>query len=176
MLTHNWQLVTERFILRPLDKGDVDGIFELDSSPHVHRYLGNNPIKNKEEAERIIEFIQNQYNEFGIGRVAIIDKLSNEFVGWTGFKLITETVNELSGYYDLGYRLKENYWGKGVATETALACINYTFENLKIKEIYAICDVKNDPSKNVLLKCGFELISEFDYEDIPHYWFKLTSS
>jgi ribosomal-protein-alanine N-acetyltransferase len=170
----SWSLETERFFIRPLEITDADGIFQLDSNPSVHRYLGNNPIKNKEEAERVIEFIQNQYEKVGIGRVAIIEKQTKEFVGWTGLKLITDTVNNLSGYYDLGYRLREEYWGMGVATETARACIKHAFENLKINEIYAICDVKNLGSKNVLLKCGFELVSDIDYEGIPHYWFALT--
>jgi len=37
---------TERFYLREILPTDVDGFFELDSDEDVHRYLGNNPVKN----------------------------------------------------------------------------------------------------------------------------------
>jgi [ribosomal protein S5]-alanine N-acetyltransferase len=40
---------TERLILREILPADVDGLFELDSDPDVHRYLGNKPVTNKEQ-------------------------------------------------------------------------------------------------------------------------------
>jgi len=40
---------TERLILREILPEDVDGLFELDSDPEVHRYLGNNPIQKREQ-------------------------------------------------------------------------------------------------------------------------------
>ena len=51
-------LETERLILRDLLETDVDGIFELDSDPLVHKYLGKNPIATKAQAEESIEFIR----------------------------------------------------------------------------------------------------------------------
>ena len=67
---------TERLILRDLQETDLEGIFELDSNPLVHQYLGNNPIKTKEKAGEIIQFIQQQYKNLGIGRFAAIEKSS----------------------------------------------------------------------------------------------------
>jgi len=165
---------TERFMIRPLVEADVMGIFELDSNPKVHNYLGNKPIKTKAEADNIILSIQNQYQQLGIGRWAIIEKSTNNFVGWTGFKYITDIVNGSTHYHDLGYRLLEKYWGQGIATETAKACLKFGFETLKLNEVFAICDVENIGSKNILLKCGFQLKEVFAYQDIPHYWFILT--
>ncbi|RZJ63891.1 MAG: N-acetyltransferase, partial [Flavobacterium sp.] len=78
-------------------------------------------------------------------------------------------------YYDLGYRLIEKYWGKGVATETAKACLKYAFEVLNLSEVYGICDVENDGSKNVLQKCGMTLVDTFDDKNVPHYWFEIKS-
>jgi len=166
---------TERFLIRPLIAEDATGIFELDSNPNVHTYLGNKPIKTLEEAKNVILFIQKQYKDVGIGRWAIIEKTTSSFVGWTGFKYIAVPVNSHVNYYDLGYRLIERYWEKGVATETAKACLKYAFEVLNLTEVYGICDVNNIASKNILEKCGLQLKETFDYENIPHYWFKITS-
>lgn len=164
---------TERFLIRPLIAEDVTGIFELDSNPKVHTYLGNNPIKTLAEAEKVIKLIQKQYDDLGIGRWAIIEKSTGNFVGWTGFKYIVEPINGHVNYYDLGYRLIERYWGKGIATETAKACLTYAFEVLKLEEVYGICDVDNAGSRNILQKCGLKLIETFDYDNTPHYWFEI---
>jgi [ribosomal protein S5]-alanine N-acetyltransferase len=65
---------TERLILREIVPTDVDGLFELDSDPEVHRYLGNKTIDSREKIVELIEFIRKQYADNGIGRWAIIDK------------------------------------------------------------------------------------------------------
>ncbi|MGV3546206.1 MAG: GNAT family N-acetyltransferase [Pedobacter sp.] len=164
---------TERFYIRPLIAEDAAGIFELDNNPKVHTYLGNNPINSFAEAENVIRSIRKQYDDLGIGRWAIIEKSTGNFVGWTGFKYIVEPINGHVNYYDLGYRLIERYWAKGIATETAKACLKYAFEVLKLGQVYAICDVDNVGSKNILQKCGLNLIETFDYDGTLHYWFKI---
>ena len=41
----DFYIETERLILRDLRDCDLNGMFELDSNPEVHKYLGNKPIK-----------------------------------------------------------------------------------------------------------------------------------
>jgi len=77
---------TERLLLREILPTDVDAMFAMDSDSEVHKYLGNNPVKDKEQIRGVIEFIRGQYVEFGIGRRAIVDKKTNQFIGWAGLK------------------------------------------------------------------------------------------
>jgi len=146
---------TERLIIREIIPEDIDGMFELESDPQVHKYLGNQPLKTWEETPGRIEFIRQQYIDHDIGRWAMIEKDTNNFIGWTGFKFINETVNGYINYYDLGYRMIPKYWGKGYATEAAKACLDYGINQLKLKPVYAIADDSNSGSKNVLVKAGF---------------------
>lgn len=67
-------LETNRFILRDIEFNDANDIFELDSDPEVHKFLGKKPIKTIDEAEAIIDYIRKQYYDYGIGRWAIINK------------------------------------------------------------------------------------------------------
>jgi ribosomal-protein-alanine N-acetyltransferase len=164
---------TERLFYRELVNSDAPSILELDSDPAVHQYLGNQPIKHIAEANEIITFIRKQYVDNGIGRWAIIEKNTDNFVGWGGFKLITDKVNGHQNYYDLGYRLIKKHWGKGYATEASLAAVNYGFEELLLPVIHAIADVKNLQSRKVLEKCGFARKGLFDYDLSPHFWFEL---
>ena len=165
---------TERLILREILPTDEQGLFELDSNPNVHTYLGNNPVNNISQIKEVISKIRQQYIDNGIGRWAIIDKATNDFIGWTGLKFVTETTNNHINFYDLGYRLIEKYWGKGIATETTKATLKYAFEKLNLKEVYGMCDIGNVGSKNVLEKTGLKLIETFDLSGIKHHWFRIT--
>lgn len=165
---------TQRLILREVLPADLDGFYELDSDPEVHRYLGNNPVKDKEKLRDIITFIRQQYAENGIGRWAIIDKSTHSFIGWTGLKLVRETVNNHTNHYDLGYRLIRKYWGQGIATEAAIASLKYGFEKLNLQEIYAAAHVDNTASNRILQKAGFTFIETFRYEQEINNWYKIA--
>ncbi len=89
---------TDRFILREILITDIDGMFELDSDPEVHRYLGNSPVTDKEQIATVIKYIRQQYIDYGIGRWAIIDKDRNDFIGWAGLKFVTDLTNNHKNY------------------------------------------------------------------------------
>ena len=59
---------TDRLILRELLPQDELGMFELDSDPEVHRFLGNQPVKDMERIREVITFVRQQYVDNGIGR------------------------------------------------------------------------------------------------------------
>ncbi len=166
---------TEQLIIRDIEEYDAQGIFELDSDPEVHEFLGKNTIKTIEEAKQIIALIRKQYVKHGIGRWAVVDKKTNDFIGWTGLKYEQALRKEFS-YYDLGYRLRKKYWGKGIATETAIASLKYGFEKLDLKEIGAAANVNHIVSNKILRKVGLKFIDTFDYEGMPHHWYNIKKS
>ncbi|MEL6805649.1 MAG: GNAT family N-acetyltransferase [Bacteroidota bacterium] len=166
------QIETDRLILRDIEEKDIKGIFELDSDPEVHRYLGNKPIKTWSEAESIVNYIRDQYETDGIGRWAVIDKASQEFVGWAGLKYERAVRTDMD-YYDLGYRLKRKFWGRGIATEASLASLEYGFEVLNLQEIYAGAHIKNTGSNKVLRKVGLRFLETFEYDGEPHHWYRM---
>jgi ribosomal-protein-alanine N-acetyltransferase len=167
---------TDRLILRELVPSDKNGIFELDSDPEVHRYLGNKPISSPEQAMHTIELIRQQYLTHGIGRWAAIEKNSHNFVGWAGLKLNTETINNHIDFYDVGYRFIKKYWGKGYAAETAKAAVQYGFHYLRLKHIYGMAHMENKASIKVLKKTGLRYIETFDYNGAQTDWFEATKN
>ncbi len=164
---------TPRLILREILPSDVDGMFELDSDPAVHRYLGNKTVTSKEEIIQVIQYIRQQYTDHGIGRWAIIDKNSQEFMGWTGLKLVTEPTNNHQNYYDIGYRLIPKYWGKGIATESAIASLEYALKELHLNEVYAAANIENHESNKILKRLGMQFIETFYYHEIACNWYKI---
>ena len=160
-----FNIETERLRLRELRKSDLEGMFKLDSNPNVHKYLGNKPIKTKTEAQKILDSVLQQYTERGIGRFAVIEKASGDFIGWSGLRLNTEyNMNGFTKYYDVGYRLIERFWGKGYATESGKASVDYAFNTMKLPELYATTEISNQASHNALLKIGLQYKNDFFFE------------
>ncbi len=169
---------TERLILRELRTTDLEGMFELDSNPEVHKYLGNKPVKTKAESQKILEGVIDQYKTRGIGRFAAIEKTTGDFIGWSGIRLNTEYhMNGYTRYYDVGYRLIPKYWGKGYATESGKAAVNYAFNVLKLPEVYGITEKGNQASHNALLKIGLHYVEDFyfEQEQLDLRWYELKN-
>lgn len=85
---------TERLLLRELTISDADAMFELDSNPNVHVFVGKKPVQNIDESILQIENILQQYKDFKTGRWAVVLKETNEFLGWSGIKFITNEINK----------------------------------------------------------------------------------
>lgn len=165
-----YEILTERLILRPITMEDAQDFYELDSNPKVHQYIGNQPVSSIAQSIEMIQSILKQYDEFGIGRFAIMTKDTKEFVGWSGLKFEQE-VREDVNYYDLGYRLKEEFWGCGIATEAAIASLNFGFNELKLDEICAAADANNIGSNRILKKIGMTLSDTFIYDSALCNWY-----
>jgi len=166
---------TERLLLRELNLSDVDGMFELDSNPNVHIFVGKKPVKAIDESIVQIENIQQQYKDFGIGRWAVVLKETNEFIGWSGIKFITNEINKHQNFYEIGYRFIEKHWGKGYASEAGKAFIEYAFNEMKIDCLYAYADEGNDNSRKVLEKLGFHYMNSFEYEGELEVWYEFKN-
>ena len=164
---------TKRLILRELKPSDVEGMYALDSNADVHAYLGNTPVKTREESQQTIKFIREQYKENGIARFAVIDKQTNSFMGWCGLKYESDLRIDKS-YYDIGYRLRKRYWGGGVATEAAIACLNYGFSHMNLTEISGAAHTQNIASNIILRKIGLTFVETFAYKGIVLNWYTIT--
>lgn len=164
---------TERLVIREILPTDVDGMFELHADSEVHRFLGNKTVATKAQVVDIINFVRQQYLDYGVGRWAMIDKKTNAFIGWTGLEFVTAETNKHKNYYDLGYRLIKRFWGKGFATESAVASLHYAFNKLNTNEVFAMADCRNQGSNKILKKVGLQFIKTFDYEGIEHNWYKI---
>lgn len=166
---------TERLILRELVPEDAERMFLLDSNPEVMRFLGRNTVTKVEESSEIIEKIRKQYRENGIGRWAVVEKSSNLLIGWSGLKFLTEEINGFKNVYELGYRFLPESWGKGYASESAGASLNYGFNILDVGVIYASATIDNAGSNHVLRKLGFTekgtFIDPLDHEEC--FWYEL---
>ncbi len=134
----------------------------LNSNPEIVKYLHEPTLESEADAARIIkDIILPQYKN-NLGRWAIHTKHDMDFIGWCGLKYRPE-LDEI----DLGYRLIQNAWGKGVATEAAQHTLAYGFNQLNLKLITGRAHIENLASINVLEKIRMDFIGESVVDDCP---------
>ena len=76
--------------------------------------------------------------------------LGNQLIGRVGLTL------DGDNYYDLGYWIGKDYWGKGYATESSKKLLEYVLDKLDSPKIKSGYFVDNFSSWNVLKKLGFK--------------------
>ena len=161
---------TERLILRRFESGEGQLIYTLNEDPEVTRYTGD-PVRDLAHANEVLDqVILPQYALYNHGRWAVHTKPGMEFIGWCGLKYRPER-DEV----DLGYRFIKTAWGKGFASEAAMASINYGFEKLGLRRIVGRAMPGNIASIKVLEKCGMRFVGEELVDGHPAVTYELTS-
>lgn len=173
----NLIIESQRLIYRPFELSDAQALFEMDSNPNVHKYLWQKPTLDIDESIQIIEMLQKQYKENGIGRFATILKETGEFIGWTGIKFVNDHIeNGNTNFYDYGYRLNEKFWNKGYASEATKTWLDYGFNEININEMNAYTHSENGASNHILSKSGFQFIEDYpDKDGIIWKWWQLEN-
>ncbi len=141
-------LETERLLLREWIQEDAAHLLELNRDPEVIRYTGDGPFASEEDALALIHGYDH-YEQYGMGRWAVVRREDLAFLGWCGIKFLSA-----SEEFDVGYRFLKKYWGKGYATEAALACLEYGFKKLHLPQVVGRAMKDNLGSIRVLEKIG----------------------
>ena len=151
-------LQTERLKLRPFNENDLQNLIDLDQDPDVMKYLGGKLIPTEELQLMLPKLLERQPRWVTYGTWMADDLATGETIGWFTLKPLPQLNNE----YEVGYRLKKKYWGKGYATEGAKYLVNYGFNQLKLSKIIGCTDLQNQNSQKVLMKAGLKRV-----DDIP---------
>ena len=167
-MPHDIILETERLIIREHVLSDAPFFFTLNSNYNVVKYTGDSSFKMIEEAEKIVQYVINQYKENGYGRWLVTEKETGNPIGWCGLKFHTDTKET-----DIGYRLLESAWGKGYATESAKACIDYGFKHFNLNRIIGDAMKENTASINVFKKLGMTYLKDSLLDNIESVVYEL---
>jgi RimJ/RimL family protein N-acetyltransferase len=150
-------LETERLLIREFVEDDAEAFFSFNSDPEVMRYTGEPPSTSVEHVRRQIRDYPD-YRVHGYGRWAVVYKPHRQVVGFNGLKYLEE-LREI----DLGFRLRTDFWGLGIATESSAEILRYGFENLGLKRIIGLVLPENTRSIRVLEKVGMRFDGLVDF-------------
>ncbi|MEP7060569.1 MAG: GNAT family N-acetyltransferase [Actinomycetota bacterium] len=179
-------LETERLILRELTMDDLEAIAEMYADQEVRRFFPEGTLTREETREELEWFIHVHYVRYGFGLWATVLKETGALIGrcgllpWTIVPTVTPGITALEPSdetppeadhleVEVAYLLARPYWGKGLATEAALAIVAHAFERLQLSRLICLFEPENLASANVARKIGmtYEKQVELDGEALP---------
>lgn len=157
---------TDRLILRQWASADLEPFANMNADPRVREYFPG--LQTKEESNHSVSLASNHIEKFGWGFWAASLAETSEFIGFIGLEDVYFQAKFVPAV-EIGWRLAFKHWGKGYATEGALACLRYGFETLNLNEIVSFTAVENTRSRAVMQKIGMHHDSkdDFDHPKLP---------
>src|ERR1700733_1230635 len=143
-------LRTARLTLRSWRESDVQPWAEMNADPQVREHLGD--LLTRAQSAASAARFQAELDERGFGFWAVEVRSTGEFIGFTGLDQVDEDM-PFAGV-EIGWRLARAAWGRGYATEAALASLAFGFESLALPEILAVTTVTNLRSQAVMRRIG----------------------
>jgi RimJ/RimL family protein N-acetyltransferase len=149
-----FRIETPRLWLRWPRIGDAAAIHKFCSQWEVARYTARIPHPYPQgSAERFI-YAAREANASGRDLTLVLTPIKGRRDAFGSISLESRGKDRLA----LGYVLAPGDWGKGLATEAALAMIDAGLALTPAVEILASVRIENEASRAVIEKCGFALV------------------
>ncbi|HEY9064730.1 MAG TPA: GNAT family N-acetyltransferase [Burkholderiaceae bacterium] len=152
-------LTTSRLRLEPFAEGHLAGLNKMNSDPEVMRYLAAGRPETLEETRAIIERVMKRWAEVGYSWWALVERETDEVVGAGAVQNLRREATalpDLACPLEIGWRLRRDRWGLGLAVEAARSMGDFAFEELNAPGLLAVCDPANTASANVMKRLGMQ--------------------
>lgn len=154
---------TDRIGLRNWQESDRKPFAQMCANKEVMEHFPS--ALTLEESNDLIDRLSQHFNEFGYTYFAAEILENKEFIGFVGLKQQTWE-SEFTPCVDIGYRLKQDAWGKGYASEAAKACLDAAFTKFNIRKVLSFTTDTNAPSEHVMKKIGMEYAGTVQHPSI----------
>ena len=163
------RLETKRLVLRDW-QGDADwaAFFQHTNNPRVMRWLGQ-PMDRAGQAivrQRIEGCAAAHGHCFWlVERKPDGGHLSGEVLGFCGLKRADAPGSTIAGEFEVGWRMREEAWGRGYAREAATATLQAGFDRFGAEVIYAFTVIQNTASWGLMTRLGMSRREDLDFPD-----------
>ncbi|WP_066308415.1 GNAT family N-acetyltransferase [Bacillus sp. FJAT-29814] len=150
------EITTERLIIRKPMPGDGKAVYQAiqASMAELKAWM---PWAHREQTEDDVEANMREAHAKFLTRedlrLHIFNKETGEFIGSSGLHRINWDIPK----FEIGYWIDTRHQGKGYITEATEAITNFAFIELNAKRVEIRCDSKNNRSKAVPERLGFQL-------------------
>ena len=163
-------LTTTRLRMEPMTNAHFDGLFAMNSDPAVMRYITGKP-DTPEDTRAMIARVKERWSLYG-------------FSWWTWFEIETGEIigagciqhlgRDPANPHEIGWRLRQDKWNKGFASEAARRMAAFAFENLQAPLLCAVCKPDNRASAHVMEKLGMTYMGEATWYDMTTSVYEIT--
>lgn len=155
---------TERLCLRDWDDADEARFYAIMNRPVVMRHLGG--VQTPEQWRAAFDRIRGFTRDFGHTFWIVEDKTTGEIQGFCGLKRVNAPgAGELTGMPEIGWRLREDAWGKSIAKEAAIASLDLGFGRFGYDRIIAMTIPPNAGSQGLMKRLGMTRREDLDFTD-----------
>lgn len=142
---------TERLIIRHWTLDDIPDYHQVVADPEVTKYLYDGQPHDYELAKTYVEKHMALAKEYGWSRFVVVNKTTNEFMGFCGyFPFQGTSLDEV----DFGWRYAKKFWNQGYGTEAAKAVLQLGVEQFKFPRIVSTSFPENRGSIRIMQKIG----------------------
>ncbi|NIG56016.1 GNAT family N-acetyltransferase [Chitinophaga sp. Cy-1792] len=138
-------------------------------------------LMTEEETRNMIARMQQHFDQYGYGLYAVDLLETGQFIGFVGFNH-PQFEAWFTPCVEIGWRLAPAVWNNGYATEAAIRCFEYAFEELGLKDVYAFTTISNKKSERIMQKAGMQHAGFFDHPKLaadhpfaPHTLYRITT-
>ena len=155
---------TERLTLREWEDEDETRFYEVMNRPEVMAHLGG--VQLPEEWRAAYQRVRAFQRDYGHTFWIIEARSSGEILGFCGIKRVNAPgAGELTGKHEIGWRLRPESWGKGIAKEAAIASLDLAFGRFKAPQVIATTVPSNEASQGLMKRLGMTRREDLDYVD-----------
>jgi|SRR5580658_10515250 RimJ/RimL family protein N-acetyltransferase len=137
---------TARLSLSRVREADRENLVALERDQEVMRFLNGGQRDPDDRAEDSAGFLTPRGGEDDVW--AAVETRSGAFVGWFSLRHVDDGIREL------GFRLRRAAWGRGLASEGAIALVAIGFADQDLARIVATTMAVNTASRRVIEKTG----------------------
>lgn len=156
-MSGNAGLETERLMLCPWQSSDWTVFRPIATDREVMRYINGGTPWEDEAIRRFVEKQVERYDQEGFCRWKLIEKASEELIGFCGLGIWRDCPD-----LEIGWWLARRCWGRGLATEAARASLHDIFARVNPERVISIARQANAASLNVMRKIGLEWVRDFE--------------
>ena len=158
-------LETQRLKLRQWQSSDYAPFAGLSASKAVMEHFPATLSRAKSDA--LVDRLMALIDENGWGFWAAELKQSSQLIGFVGLIPVAEEYS-FAPNVEIGWRLAEQFWGNGYASEAARASLQFAFTELALPEVVSMTTTSNLKSQNVMHKIGMQDIKQnFSHPALP---------
>lgn len=159
---------TERLELHLMADTDAELLYELDQNPNVMKYINGGKLTSMEDIEKVMIPRMNSYRNppNGWGLWKVLKRNDKQFIGWILVRpmdFFNDSRNDND--IELGWRFKQESWGKGYATEAAEAVMTALIDLGIYEKMSVIVVPGNQASIRIMQKLGMKYLKTDIHKD-----------
>ena len=161
-------LLTEHLELSEPRMADAPALFhDVYGDPEVMRWVAGGPLVDLAATREALATFRAHQRAHGFTWWTVLERATGRVVGDAGLFSYAGTGPEI----EVGYTFTRDVWGKGYATQAAIASLEVAFGPLALARVLAVVRPENGASQRVLEKAGMRRDGHTDYRGAEHLRF-----